>query len=190
MSLGPWDLEDLPESMKRLPVHLKTGLPIPAINTFGFGDHDFTTIHGDLALALGQRQRCGLCSEKLEGEAAFIGGPQSCDTRAYTDPPMHPACADAATKLCPHIMLASMRRASDKHIRQDALTPDDMVLDKPSEWVMLIVSADDYRIVAGGQGDKQYAMYVPGKEIRRRTFVYVGGILTEVDDETGEVESA
>jgi hypothetical protein len=175
--------------MKKLPVHLKMGLPIPVINTFSFGKHDFTTINGELSTALAQRNRCGICSERMTDEAAFLGGGKSADTRAYTDPPMHPACALAAVQMCPHINRKDMKRAPDHRLQEGVMTPAPMSLAKPESWVMLVVAVDDYEITLAGKGDDKFIMYVPGAAVRRREWVYNDeGQLVSVDVSTGEVD--
>jgi hypothetical protein len=189
--LAPWSLDDLPENMKRLPVHLKMGLPVPVINTFGFQEYDFTSINGELSTGLAQRHLCGLCSEKMEDEVAFLGGPQSADTRAYTDPPMHPACAEAAVQLCPHINRRNMKRAPEHRLREGALSPEQMTLVKPGVWVMLVVAVDDYRItLVNPKSPERFIMYVPGTEVRRREWTYNDeGRIIPVNIETGEVDA-
>lgn len=188
-SLAPWSLGDLPESMKKLPVHIKMGLPIPIINTFGFNQADFTTIDGELATGLAQRHMCGMCAERMTDEVAFLGGSKSCDARAYTDPPMHPACAEAAVALCPHINRRTMKRAPDHRLKPGVMAPKEMTLNKPETWVMLVVAVDDYQITIYGHEDEQkYILYVPGKEVRRREWVYnEDDRLVPVDVETGEI---
>lgn len=171
------DLSNLPASMTRLPVEIRRGLPVPLVNTFGFQEHDFTTVDGNIALKLAERQRCGICGDPFE-VAAFLGGPQSADTKAYSDPPMHEACAEAAITLCPHIARKNMRRATDNHVRQDAITPQNMTLDKPAGWVMYV--ANDYRIFIDGPEGQQTAFYVPGDSLYLRTWRYNdGGQLVE-----------
>src|SRR3954454_5930756 len=44
-----------------------------------------------------------MCGTSLEYDIAFLGGPKGAESRSYTDPPMHVACAEAALTLCPHL---------------------------------------------------------------------------------------
>ena len=172
------DLSGLPETMQVLPVHIRMGLPIPIVNAYGFDDFDFTTVNGPIALKLAQRKLCGICGKRFEN-AAFIGGPRSAAARTYTDPPMHEECAAAAVTLCPHIARRPMRRASDKHVRQDAVTPDGMTLAKPDEWVMFV--CDKYKIYIAGEGDQQHAIYEPQDNLYIRTWQYTDqGTLEEI----------
>lgn len=186
--LGPFELEDLPENMQTLPVHLRMGLPIPVINTFGFNEHDFTTINTELSTGLAQRRRCGLCSEKLDDEAAFLGGPGSAMAGTYTDPPMHPACAEAAVQLCPHISRKIMKRAAEHRLREGVMAPEAMTLDKPEVWVMKVVAVTDYKMALREDGTSRYVLYMAGDELRRREWTYNDdGRITPVDTTTGEV---
>lgn len=172
------DLSDLPDSMKKLPYHLRLGVPIPIVNTFGFQDYDFTTINGPRATHLAQRKRCGICGERFE-VAAFLGGPRSAETQAYTDPPMHEECAAAAIKLCPHMARKNMRRATDNHVRKDSITPENMVLAKPDRWMMYV--CEEYRMFLDGPEDEQVVIYVPGDSLYLRTWEYTDqGTLEEV----------
>ncbi len=65
---------------------------------------------------------------------AFLGGPGAAEQRCYVDPPMHPDCAEAATRLCPHI--AHRRSGRSTKISEDTITPPGFVLDKPEVWIM------------------------------------------------------
>lgn len=163
------DLNDLPDAMKRLPVHIRMRLPIPLVNTFGFNDYDFTTVNGGRALAMAQRKLCGICGHPFE-RAAFIGGPKSAEARTYTDPPMHEECALAAVQLCPHIARKNMRRASDTHTRQDAITPEAMTLVKPEEWVLYV--CETYKIYVDGEGEERFAVFEPQENLYVRTWKY------------------
>lgn len=183
--LGPFALDDLPENMKQLPVHLRMGLPIPVINTFGFNEHDFTTINTELATGLGQRRRCGLCSELLDGEAAFLGGGGSAEAGTYTDPPMHPACAEAAVQLCPHINRREMKRAPDHRLKDGVMAPGVMTLDKPQLWVMKVVAMDDYKMSIYEDDGKPFIVYLAGDEVRRREWTYNDE--GRIDTTTGEI---
>lgn len=163
------DLNDLPEDMKSLPVHIRMGLPIPVVNTFGWQDYDFTTINGGMALKLAQRKLCGICGKRFE-HAAFLGGPKSAEARTYSDPPMHEECALAAVTLCPHIARKNMRRATDAHTRDDAITPEAMTLVKPDEWVMYV--CEEYKIFIDGAEDQRHAIYQPQDNLYIRSWRY------------------
>lgn len=173
------DLTDIPDSMKLLSVHIRTGLPIPIVNNnFGWQDNDFTTINGGAALKLAQRKLCGICGQRFE-HAAFLGGPKAAEACTYSDPPMHEDCALQAVRLCPHIARKTMRRASDKHTRQDAITPAAMTLDKPHQWVMFV--CENYKIFIDGEGDQRTAIYAPQDNLYIRTWQYTDqGELEEI----------
>lgn len=184
MTIRP-DLTGLPEGMQKLSVDIRRGLPVPMVNMFEWQDYDFTAVNGSLALTLAQRKMCGICGERFE-TAAFIGGPRSAETQAYSDPPMHEECAMAALTLCPHIARRNMKRATDNHVKQDAITPKNMSLTKPDEWVMYVTA--EYKIFIDGEGDERTAFYVPNDAIYTRRWTYDSeGKLVEVDAATGEL---
>jgi hypothetical protein len=83
---------------------------------------------------------------------------------------MHEDCAEAAVRLCPHIARKNMRRATDAHVRQDAITPESMTLAKPDQWVMYV--SDTYKIFIAGEGDQRHAVYEPQENIYVRTWEY------------------
>lgn len=163
------DLTDLPESMKKLVVHERMGLPVPLVNMFGPDDYDFTVVNGTSALALARRERCGICGERFE-RAAFLGGERAAEHQVYSDPPMHEDCALAATRLCPHIARKGMRRASDNHVRQEAITPEEMSLDKPRLWMMFVCTS--YKIMVVGPEGERHAIYVPDDKLYVKTWQY------------------
>lgn len=170
---------DLPESMKLLPVHIRMKLPVPVVNTFGFNEIDYTAVNGTMSIHLAQRKLCGICGQRFHN-AAFLGGPRSAQHRAYSDPPMHEECALAAIRLCPHIARKNMRRATDNHARQDAITPEYMTLDKPDEWKMVV--CQEYKIYVDGAEDERTPRYAPQDVVYIRTWRYTPeGTLEEVE---------
>lgn len=52
-----------------------------------------------------QERKCGLCGQRLDGVALFVGGPVAARTRDFIDAPMHPECADYALHVCPYMAL-------------------------------------------------------------------------------------
>lgn len=168
------DQTRLPEGMDKLTMEIKSGRPIPLVNTFGFQDFDFTTINGELALTLAQRKLCGICGDPFHDDGvAFLGGPAGAEAKTYSDPPMHPACAEEALKQCPHMARQGMRRASDNHVRQDAVTPTGMTLKKPNRWVMTLCT--EYTIHLVDEGDEgQIIIYVPTEPTHVRSWAYTG----------------
>jgi hypothetical protein len=125
VELGP-----LPDGLVRRPRD-RRGLPIPFVQALNDdGTPDFTAVDATLAWKAGEERRCGLCGESIGYWVAFIGGPKSVQHRAFLDPPMHPECAHAAVRLCPHMA----RRNSSRASKTTAAVPAGFVEDKPDEW--------------------------------------------------------
>ena len=132
------DMSGLPSRIAALPRDPRNGLPIPAVNRFG-DTHDFTTINGEEALRLGAARCCGVCTRPLEDLVAFVGGPGSFETGTFTDPPMHPGCAEASITLCPHIARSHAKRASDRRVAANPNRPTTAAgwkEGKPGQWII------------------------------------------------------
>jgi hypothetical protein len=80
---------------------------------------------------------------------ALLGGSKFAESRAYTDPPMHVTCAEAAIRLCPHIARPTTQRAKDDRMRTastnytSAITPSGMELDRPASWALYVTRQYD-----------------------------------------------
>src|SRR5688572_15593014 len=107
---------EMPESIKRLPVDEKRGLPIPLMNQAPDGTHSFVAINAKTVLRILEERLCGICGEPLSFASAFVSGPLSFQNRAYADPPFHPACAEFAMTVCPHIVIGHAKRATDARL--------------------------------------------------------------------------
>ncbi len=97
-------IEDVPEQIARLPKDSR-GFPI----FFGIqgpkeGQHDFRLMNMANVRRCIKERLCGICGEKLGYWIAFVGGPKSCTTRVFSDPPFHVECAEFAFKVCPYIL--------------------------------------------------------------------------------------
>jgi hypothetical protein len=119
--------------LARRPLDPKRQLPIPFAQMVHDGLADFTTLNPNITLECAKRRLCGLCGKQLGFTIAFIGGPGSAKSRAYSDPPMHVECAEDAFTLCPHLARPLVpRRPSDQAVHQG------WVADKPQRWAMLV----------------------------------------------------
>jgi hypothetical protein len=67
---------------------------------------------------------------------AFVGGPVSATNGAYTDPPFHRECAEAAMKLCPHLARKVHRRTRDEKMPADSFAPEGAIETKPPQWII------------------------------------------------------
>lgn len=137
-------MTDLPPRLAHRPFDEKRKVPVPYFNVMPDGTVNFTGINAQTVLKCAEERLCGICGEPLDYWIAFIGGPISLANRAYTDPPMHRECAEAAVKYCPHINRRVHRRTPD-----EKFDPDDTwystlgVMDKPAEWVIAITRSYD-----------------------------------------------
>ncbi len=105
---------------------------------------DFTIVNGRVAYLGAKARECSLCGVKMGRLVAFLGGPRAAEGRTWTDPPMHPDCAEAAVTLCPHISKAGARRVADDQMNAQAAVTETMDLTKPDRWVMY--ATRNYRI--------------------------------------------
>ena len=164
----------MPDALAARPRDERRGLPIPPVNVQDDGRVDFTVINGRVGLEKARARICGLCDTSMQYWVAFLGGPQSARLRSYGDPPMHPACAEAALTLCPHIAIPHHKRASDE--RHERLAGDGdvptihegWVEDKPQEWVLYITRDFEVHLSkADGGGIAPVYLPRPAKTLRR-----------------------
>lgn len=142
----------------------RNGLPIPYANESASGAEDFAVIQGDKLLTIIKHRLCGVCGQPLGYWIAFLGGPRCVTSRAYADPPMHEDCAEASTRLCPHIAKWPTSRSQKVAQRGDVFTPAGFSEAKPSEWVMYITRGFGY--------DEARSFFIPAPAKRLRRFVY------------------
>lgn len=127
----------IPPALAARPVDPTWRRPVPVVNTMDDGSTDFTVINGDIAYQCAKARECGLCGQKMGRLVAFLGGPSAAEGRTWSDPPMHPDCAEAAVTLCPHISKAGARRVPEGRNPQSVVT-EDMDMTKPDRWVMYV----------------------------------------------------
>src|SRR6195952_1681528 len=136
----------LPSRLADRPVDDEHGLPIPFVNTYDDGTHDFRTPNRRRSIQCALSRLCGMCGLSLEYDIAFLGGPKAAESRSFTDPPMHVACAEASLELCPHLHRHSTAPAgrdgddgeSRRRLRPGVTTADLFTADRPSEWVLYL----------------------------------------------------
>ncbi|WP_406205372.1 hypothetical protein OH807_30740 [Kitasatospora sp. NBC_01560] len=172
------NLPDMPPGLAARPRDERRGLPIPAVNEQPDGTADFVSINGQVALNLAVKGCCSLCTLRLEGPAAFLGGPRAADAGWYSDPPMHEACAQAALLLCPHMAHQHARRASAGRTPAGTAVPVGFSEAKPDEWVM-VLAADYYSALAPAEGGGVAPVFIVGERLAERRFSYQDGVLTE-----------
>lgn len=143
-------------------------VPAPYVNEHVGSDGtitiDFRFIDPERARECGRRSLCGLCATPHGPLRAVLGGSFAAAIGVYADPPMHPSCAEAALRLCPHL-------------RVQAHTRDG----KPEVWVLGIT--DD--VTMHEVGDT--VVFSPNAFHACRYFRYHDGLLTEDHDRTRSV---
>lgn len=129
--------EDMNAKLAALPIDPKRQLPIPHSQVVNEdGTANFAAIDGQKAIHASEHQLCGLCGQTMGYWVAFIGGPKSVQVGAFVDPPMHPECAEDATRLCPHMARQRVPRRDD--VGADVVTPPHFQEDKPDRWAIYI----------------------------------------------------
>jgi hypothetical protein len=99
------------------------------------GSADFVAVQALRVRRCLTKKLCGICGRKLGVTSAFVGGPISAATHAYSNPPFHPECARAAMRLCPYILIGRHKRAQGDRAAH-AATPAGMELAKPEHYIM------------------------------------------------------
>jgi hypothetical protein len=140
---------DIPLKMQNLPLDHRRKVPIPRMNLTPDGV-DFTTINNETVIECGRDRLCGICGNALSYWIAFVGGPISASTGAYTDPPFHVECAEAAFRFCPHIARKVHRRTPDDRMPEGSWKSVGAVEEKPERWIIGITR--DYKMIPWGRG--------------------------------------
>lgn len=175
--------QPLPPGLDQRPVDPRRHLPVPVMNmrpadpTNYDGDldtADFTAIWAPTVVECGHKRLCGICGNPLGYWIAFLGGPKSATNRTYSDPPFHPACAEASLSLCPHIAVPHHQRAPDHRLAEGTSTPAQFDGSRTEEWVIGITR--DYKMdVRRGA-----IVFTPAPFKQTRRFTYEGRTLVEV----------
>lgn len=174
------------------PRDVRRNLPIPYANVIDLetGEYDFKVVSGMRSLECAKTERCGLCAQPLEGIAVFLGGvAREEGMGVYTDPPMHEECAEAATKLCPHLRLSRAKRAGEHRFAVETVTGPGWSGAKPEVWYMTfwkgyaIAMIEDVLAYVPGYIPDGQGGFEETEMIRQRVFSYdEDGVLTEVTE--------
>lgn len=89
----------LPPTLADRPHDAVSGVPVPFVHEYDDGSYDLAVLNGKRAVQCALSRVCALCAQSLSYPLAFLGDHEAADTRAYTYPPMHLACAEAAVRL-------------------------------------------------------------------------------------------
>lgn len=176
----------LPPALAERPVDPDHGLPIPFVNSFDDGSHDFRTINRRKSIQCALSRLCGMCGTSLEYDIAFLGGPKAAESRSYTDPPMHVGCAEAALALCPHLLRHTTPPDRDagegegrRRLRQGVTTADMFTGDRPSEWVLYLTHNFEIERATGESGGLVLVFH-PGPASGERRFRFESGRMSEL----------
>lgn len=131
---GPNPSVEIPRALRKRPRD-RRGYPIPWIVLIDAnGRPHFTINNGARTIAAGRKKLCGLCGEKLRRDIAFVGGPQCflSPFGAFSDPPMHHACAAYAIAVCPYLAAPSYGRRIDAKTLTPGATPGGVLIGEDS----------------------------------------------------------
>lgn len=176
----------LPPRLAARPLDDEYGLPIPFVNSFDDGSHDFGAINRRKSIQCALSRLCGMCGTSLEYDIAFLGGPKAAESRSYTDPPMHVDCAEAALDLCPHLARhttpPSQRHEEGdgrRRLRPGVTTADMFAGDRPAEWVLHITH--NFEIERANAEDGGLVLvFHPGPPETQRRFRFEAGSMREL----------
>lgn len=103
-----WRKVPRPDRIARLPISRRNGYPIfYSVQPWPPLDvqlADFQHMFHERIAACAAENLCGICGERLDYWIWFAGGPVSCGTRWFTDPPMHRDCLEYAWLVCPYLL--------------------------------------------------------------------------------------
>jgi hypothetical protein len=89
------------------PVHRR---PVPFVHEYDDGGYDLHVLNGKRVVQCALSRVCAMCAQTLGFPLAFLGDRAAADERAYTYPPMHVPCAEAAVRLYPPTPAAAAGR--------------------------------------------------------------------------------
>lgn len=127
----------IPERILALPRDHR-GYPVPFFAVWkdeagkptdpGQGKPDLTIADGRAAGRCAARRVCWICAQPLGYWLAFVGGPESCKNRAFSDGPMHEECALFSVQVCPHLLNPNAKR---RPLREGEYEPPGMIRKNP-----------------------------------------------------------
>jgi len=104
---------DLPPPLLDRPFDHDRGWPVPFVHEHDDGTYDLDRLNGKRVTQCALSRVCAMCAQTLDFPLAFLGDQQSADERAYTYPPMHESCAEAAVRLYPPTAASAAGRPTD-----------------------------------------------------------------------------
>ena len=104
---------DLPPTLRDRPFDHDRGWPVPFVHEYDDGTYDLGRLNAKRVTQCALSRVCAMCAQTLSFPLAFLGDQQAADQRAYTYPPMHTACAEAAVGLYPPTPASTAGRPVD-----------------------------------------------------------------------------
>lgn len=129
------------------------GIPVPwfLADQDHKGSWDFRVVLAPRALLSVTRKLCWVCGQPYATRATVITGPAGMVTRAVVDPPMHPACATFAVKVCPFMVNPDKERRLPK--QPNDVTPGIALDHNPGVCFTWTDDADSIVPIPGGNGE-------------------------------------
>jgi len=174
----------LPSRLADRPVDDEHGLPIPFVNSYDDGSHDFGAINRRRSIQCALSRLCGMCGLSLEYDIAFLGGPKAVESLSFTDPPMHVSCAEAALALCPHLARHATAPGDGegegrRRLRPGVTTADLFAGDRPSEWILYVTHNFEIERATAEDGGLVLVFH-PGRASAERRFAFESGHMQEL----------
>jgi hypothetical protein len=104
---------DLPPTLLARPFDHDHGWPVPFVHEYDDGSYDLEQLNRKRVTQCALSRVCAMCAQTLAFPLAFLGDQQAADQRAYTCPPMHASCAEAAVGLYPPTPASTAGRPVD-----------------------------------------------------------------------------
>jgi len=142
--------DSIPNRMRDLDRDERRRVPIPVMNVNPAGEVNFMVVSNERVIQCGEVGLCGICGNPLDYWIAFVGGPVSAMNGAYTDPPFHVECAEAAMLFCPHLNRKVHRRAPDEKMPEGSWKSEGAVEEKPAQWIIGLTR--NYKMLPWGKG--------------------------------------
>jgi hypothetical protein len=103
----------LPPTLADRPYDEANQRPVPFVHEYDDGSYDLSVLNAKRVVQCALSRVCAMCDQTLGFPLAFLGDHQAADSRAYTYPPMHVPCAEAAVRLYPPTPAAAAGRPVD-----------------------------------------------------------------------------
>jgi hypothetical protein len=121
--------DNLPPTLADRPFDHVHRRPVPFVHEYDDGTYDLDVLNSRRVVQCALSRVCAMCAQTLSFPLAFLGDHEAADARAYTYPPMHVPCAEAAVHLYPPTIAATAGRPVDTWVM---LLTGSFQVDRPS----------------------------------------------------------